>query len=421
MAENKTAYEPLTVESIPVRLGVVEAVTRHLGSETETWQADEVGDGNLNLVFLVKSPKSTLIVKQALPYVRLVGDSWPLPLSRAFFENSTLVRQAERDPGSVPEVYHFDEEQAIIIMEFFTPHAILRKKLIAGEKVTDLAETLGNFCARTAFRGSDLFMATADKKADAAIYLGNSELMAITENLIFTDPYFDAELNNHTEGLEPLVATLRGDIEMKTAVQEMLLKFSSNAETLLHGDLHSGSVMCTDDESKVIDPEFGFYGPMGFDIGMLVSNYLMSYFSQPGHRNDADLAEYQNWVLELIEGTYTAFEAEFTHLWNTERTGILFPRTMFEDQGHSADGALTKVLQHIFTDALGICGIEMHRRLLSLAHNADFEEIEDTAIRAPLEARNLMMGRELIRQRGEIANIHALCDMARKFNEETFL
>lgn len=421
MAENKTAYEPLTVESIPVRLGVVEAVTRHLGSETETWQADEVGDGNLNLVFLVKSPKSKLIVKQALPYVRLVGDSWPLPLNRAFFENSTLVRQAERDPGSVPEVYHFDEEQAIIIMEFFTPHAILRKKLIAGEKVTDLAETLGNFCARTAFRGSDLFMATADKKADAAIYLGNSELMAITENLIFTDPYFDAELNNHTEGLEPLVATLRGDIEMKTAVQEMLLKFSSNAETLLHGDLHSGSVMCTDDESKVIDPEFGFYGPMGFDIGMLVSNYLMSYFSQPGHRNDADLAEYQNWVLELIEGTYTAFEAEFTHLWNTERTGILFPRTMFEDQGHSADGALTKVLQHIFTDALGICGIEMHRRLLSLAHNADFEEIEDTAIRAPLEARNLMMGRELIRQRGEIANIHALCDMARKFNEETFL
>ena len=30
----------------------------------------------------------------------------------------------------------------------------------------------------------------------------------------------------------------------------------------------------------LIDPEFGFYGPIGFDIGMLISNFLMAYFSQ---------------------------------------------------------------------------------------------------------------------------------------------
>ncbi|MCP5036582.1 MAG: hypothetical protein GY945_03165 [Rhodobacteraceae bacterium] len=34
-----------------------------------------------------------------------------------------------------------------------------------------------------------------------------------------------------TDGLDPVVAILRNDIEMKTAVQEMLLEFIANAET----------------------------------------------------------------------------------------------------------------------------------------------------------------------------------------------
>lgn len=414
-------YEALTPETLADRLVGIDAIAARVGADAETWQVMEVGDGNLNLVFIVSGPAGTVIVKQALPYVRLVGDSWPLPLKRAFFEYHALTRQAARDPGSVPEVYHFDESQALIVMEFLAPHVILRKKLIAGEKVAGLAETLGNFCARTAFRGSDLSMVRAEKKADTAMFEGNVEVMAITENLVFTDPYFDAEMNHHTEGLDPVVATLRGDAEMKAEVQQILWAFTANTETMCHGDLHSGSAMCTEDETKVIDPEFGFYGPMGFDLGMLISNYLMAYFSQPGHRRAQDLADYQAWILGVIEGTVNTFEAEFFRLWNTERTGILFPRALFEDQGQSSESALAGVLRHIWQDAVGVCGIEMHRRVLSLAHNADFEQIEDVSLRARLEARNLMMGRDLILRRGEIANAAALTELAKTYNEETFL
>ncbi len=414
-------YKALTQDTLPARLAGIDAVASHVGSDPATWSVQEVGDGNLNLVFIVEGPAGTVIVKQALPYVRLVGDSWPLPLNRAFFEYQALMRQAARDPGAVPEVYHFDESQALIVMEYLSPHLILRKKLIAGDRVEGLAQVLGNFCARTAFRGSDLAMDAAEKKADAALFLGNHELMAITEALIFTDPYFDAEMNHHTEGLDPVVATLRADVEMKVEVQHMLRAFTANAETMLHGDLHSGSVMCTGTETRVIDPEFVFYGPMGFDIGMLVSNFLMAYFSQPGHRDAADLAGYQDWILAVIEETVTSFNAEFARLWHSERRGILYPRSLFEDQGQDSTPALDALLRHVWRDALGICGIEMHRRTLSLAHNADFEDIEDTAVRAPLEARNLMMGRDLILRRAEIADVGELCALARKYNGEDFL
>jgi 5-methylthioribose kinase len=58
---------------------------------------------------------------------------------------------------------------------------------------------LGLFAARTAFRGSDLSMtARGQESRYAALFAGNVELCDITEALVFTDPYYDAEMNRHT-------------------------------------------------------------------------------------------------------------------------------------------------------------------------------------------------------------------------------
>lgn len=409
-------YTPLSTATLPARLGHVGAIERAVGGNPSAWRVREVGDGNLNLVFIVEGTDGGVVVKQALPYVRLVGDSWPLPLYRAFYEYHALVRQERRDPGRVPKVLHFDEAQALIVMEYLTPHTILRRKLIAGERVSDLGETLGLFSARTAFRGSELSMASADKKADVGLFSGNVEIPAITEALVFTDPYYDAEMNRHTPGLDPVVAKLRGNPDLIAGAQRMLMRFASNTETMLHGDLHSGSIMATETEVRIIDPEFVQYGPMGFDIGMLTANFLMAYFSQPAHRG-ADSSDYQDWILSVISTTFASFSAEFRHLWQTERTGMLFARSVFENQGQDSRPACDSLLADIFRDAMGFCGIEMHRRCLSLAHNADFEEIADESLRATLEARNLLMGANLILGAADIADAEGLVQIARKWNQ----
>ena len=414
-------YQALTVEEVPQRLGDLPHLAERIGSEPATWSVREVGDGNLNLVFIVSGSAGTVVVKQAVPYVRLIGKSWPLALYRTFFEYHALTRQAERDPGAVPEVFHFDETQALIAMEYLTPHTVLRYKLIAGERVEELGDFLGTHCARMAFRGSELHLESAAKKAEVALFAGNVEIPAITEMLVFTDPYFDAEMNHHSEGLDPIVETLRKNVVLKTEVQKLFMKFASNTETMLHGDLHTGSIMSTDSESRIIDPEFAQYGPLGFDLGMLVANFLMAYFSQPGHRATADLPGYQEWILAVIKDTFAAFDAEFRRLWADERIGMLYPASLFEDRGQSSESALGAVLHAIREDALGFCGIEMHRRILSLAHNADFEQIPGTGMRASLEARSLMMGTDLILRRDETGGPEALIGIARHFNEETLL
>ena len=53
-------------------------------------------------------------------------------------------------------------------------------------------------------------------------------------------------------------------------------------------------------------------------------------------------------------------------------------------------------MRQLYVDALGFAGAAMIRRTLGLAHNIDFELIEDPDRRAACELRNLRLARELI-------------------------
>jgi 5-methylthioribose kinase len=415
------AFQALTVESLPARLVGIEALASRIGSDAARWDVREVGDGNLNLVFIVKGDKGSAVVKQALPYVRLVGESWPLPLKRSFFEYHALTRQEARaGVGTVPAIYHFDEAQALIVMEYLSPHVILRRALIEGRMPPKIARDLGLFMARTLFRGSDLSMKARARKEDLALFADNAELCDITESLVFTDPYYEAAMNRHTSPqLDGVVAELRADRDLKVEAQKLKHMFAANAETLVHGDLHSGSIMVTDEETIVIDPEFAFYGPMAFDVGMLLANFWMAFFAQAGHEKDADRESTRDYLLGVIVETWSVFREEFSHLWRSERSGMLYDRRLYEDRGDSlgAEQALDRVLHDIWVDMLGFAGVEIHRRILGLAHNADFETIADEDLRAICEAKALKFGRHICVNRERIHGLDEINALAVRFEK----
>jgi 5-methylthioribose kinase len=410
------AFQALTVDTLPGRLGGVEALASRIGGGTTGWDVREVGDGNLNLVFIVNGDKGGAVVKQALPYVRLVGESWPLPLKRSFFEYHALVRQEARaGAGAVPAIYHFDEAQALIVMEYLSPHVILRRALIEGRQLPKIARDLGLFMARTLFRGSDLSMKARARKEDLALFADNAELCDITESLVFTDPYYEAAMNRHTAPqLDGIVAELRADRDLKVEAQKLKHMFAANAETLVHGDLHSGSIMVTDDETRIIDPEFAFYGPMAFDVGMLLANFWMAYFAQAGHEKNGDREAMRGYLLGVVVETWSVFRSEFSHLWRTERTGMLYDRRLFEDRGDplGAEQALDRVLHDIWVDMLGFAGVEIHRRILGLAHNADFETIADEDLRARCETKALKFGRHICVNRERVHGLDEINTLA---------
>lgn len=80
----------------------------------------EIGDGNLNFVYIIESSKSgkKVIAKQALPYIRCIGESWPLSVTRAGFECKALQEERKYAEEYVPEVYYFDESKCLICKNF---------------------------------------------------------------------------------------------------------------------------------------------------------------------------------------------------------------------------------------------------------------------------------------------------------------
>ena len=363
----------------------------------------------------------SIAVKQALPYVRLVGESWPLPLSRSHYEHLALTHQARLAPALVPAVLHHDEALALIAMEFLEPHIIMRKGLVAGTSYPRFVDDITNFLARTLFFSSDLAVPAAEKKDGIAAFAGNHALCKITEDLIFTDPYRVAEQNRWTQPwLDTTAASFRDDLDLHVAISRLKLKFMASPEALIHGDLHTGSIMVTERETRVIDPEFAFYGPMGFDIGAVIANLLMGYLASSGHeRSPGDRRAFEAWLLQTVERVWTEFARKFVELWRAEAKGDAYPPSLFA----GADGAVRleaerqAYMAKLFGDTVGFAAAKIIRRILGLAHNIDFELIEDPKRRAVCEARSLRLARAMMVESSSFRTIGDVTKAAREMRD----
>lgn len=396
------AYRPLDAEGVRALLHAQAPLRERLGNPTTDWRVCEVGDGNLNLVFIVEGPAGAVCVKQALPYVRAAGPSWPMTPERAFYENAYYEAVSPHVAGLVPAIHHYDPQRYCIVMERLSPHIILRRGLIAGRRYPHMAAQLGEYVARACFFTSDLAGPFERKMQSMALFAGNHALVRISVDLIFTDPYCDSSRNRHTSPqLDALAAELRADAALKIAAARFGQKFLTDTQALLHGDLHSGSVMVTDHDSRVIDPEFAFYGPIGFDLGAFLGNLLLSWYSQPGHATrDDDRSAYRDWILEQAGTFWETFHRRFLALWSEHGEGDAFSPRMFSGarDGAALREAREAFMDALFADMLGFAACKVIRRILGFAHVSDFESIAEPALRARCEAAALSLARRLLTQ-----------------------
>jgi 5-methylthioribose kinase len=420
-AERPDQYRILHEADLREYLAGLPELTAALPGEPGSWTITEVGDGNLNLVFIVKSAQGGVAVKQALPYVRLVGESWPLPLSRAHYEYLALEKQAQLAPGLVPALLHHNDTLALTVMELLEPHIIMRKGLIAGKQYPRFVDHITTFMARTLFFSSDLAISAAAKKEGIAAFAGNHALCKITEDLIFTDPYREAEQNRWTSPyLDAMAADFREDLDLHVAISRLKLRFMASPEALIHGDLHTGSIMVTESETRVIDPEFAFYGPMGFDIGAVLANLLMAYFASSGHeRALGERRAFEAWVLDIVEGVWNEFSGKFLELWRMEAAGDAYPAGLFagEKGGARLETERRAYMARLFSDTVGFAAAKIIRRIFGLAHNIDFEWIEDPPNRAICEARSLRLARAMMVDTASFPTIGSVTKAARELRD----
>ena len=358
--------------------------------------AQEVGDGNLNLVFKILDTQgvSRIIVKQALPYVRCVGESWPLTIDRARLEAQTLVEHYRHSPQHTVKILHYDASLAVMVMEDLSDYRIWRGELIRGQGYPQAAAQLGEYLAQTLFHTSDFWLHPHAKKALVADFI-NPEMCEITEDLFFNDPYQQHTRNSYPAALEEQVAALRHDSGLKLAVAQLKHRFLTQAEALLHGDIHSGSIFVAEGRLKVIDAEFGYVGPVGFDIGTAIGNLLLNYCALPGHFGPRDADSYREQRLVDIRALWLTFAECFTTLAGTDT----------RDTALAAEGYVELFLAKVWTDAVGFCGTELIRRSIGLSHVTDLDSIEDEEMRLACISAAIELGRFLILIASEINSV----------------
>jgi 5-methylthioribose kinase len=400
LSDSPAGYAPLDAARLVALLEGHEGTRARLGGPSDCWTVREVGDGNLNLVFIVAGSAGSLCVKQALPYVRVAGPSWPLSLDRIYYEQAYYAAVGPHVHGLVPEVLLYDPLLYCLVMENLTPHIILRNGLIGGRRYPGLGQAVGEFIARATFHTSDLAEPLERKMSRLALFAGNQQLLRITVDLVFTDPYRQSERNRHTTPqLDDIAAGLRADAVLKTAVGRWGEIFLTRAQALVHGDLHSGSVMVTDGDTRIIDPEFAFYGPIGFDLGAFLGNLLLAWCAQPGHATaEDDRAAYREWILGETVIFWEAFENRFRTLWRQHGTGDAYPARLYAEPAAAAalERERAAYLKGVHADMIGFAACKMIRRILGFAHVADFERIVHPHTRGRCERRALELAREML-------------------------
>lgn len=366
----------------------------------------EIGDGNLNMVFRIvddNDPSRSVIIKQSLPTAR-ISDAFVLPLERANQESEILVLHDKLAPGLAPKVHFFDPERFAIVMEDLSDHVVLRKGLIKGVVYPRLAQDMGTFLAQTLFATTDVGMDPLEKKELQRRFI-NPDLCKITEDLVFSEPYFDAEQNKIDPEIRERAEANWRDDELKREVAVLKEKFMTQGQALIHGDLHTGSVFVTESSTKAFDPEFGFFGPIGFDIGAILGNLVLNHASQLYHKPDvADREAYRTYLTDTFAGIWNVFEARFRQLW-TESV-----KTPMESNPLYREAYIARLL----ADAIGYAGCKMTRRIVGIAQVEDIRSIPDARIRAEAQIAVLDTARELIMRRHEFATIDGAVAVIRK-------
>ncbi|MCK5111742.1 MAG: S-methyl-5-thioribose kinase [Arcobacteraceae bacterium] len=404
-------YKVLDKNSVVNYLFEIQEVMEFFGDDD--FEASEIGDGNLNFVYIVKSttnPKKALIAKQAVPYLRCVGEEFPLSRERMTYEIRALTKFKKIVPEFVPKLYHTSEDMSLVVMQYLGEHQILRYDLIDKKTFPNFSEHISTYLANTLFYTSSLYLQSDDKRELIKKFNDNTELCKLTEDFVFTFAFMENETNDNENVKDnPLAAKIFNDMEFKKRVLDLKYKFMTQTDALIHGDLHTGSIMLNNDETYVIDPEFAFVGPFGFDIGALLANLVNNYVH---HHIVTGDQEYKEWLLKTTYEVLEMFDEKFFELWDSQKDSALITDGYIDDS--TLEQYKSQFLKSILQDSVGFAGCKMARRVFGVAGVEDIRGIKNKELRAKAEELVINIAKEFVMKYDSINSVEDIIEIIKR-------
>ncbi|MDF1655946.1 MAG: phosphotransferase [Coxiellaceae bacterium] len=328
-------------------------------------QVEELSEGNINQVFRVVFENTHSLIAKFAPPFAYRYQSIKVANQRNAFEASVFKQFSQHHHQTYPEIYYVNSHEHILLMEDLQNCVVMRDALMQGQRFSHFAEQI--VMAICAYPGNKPVEKTPPG-VSFAYCDGIPDLQDITRDFVFQHP-FGLDYPNGSVCLEGNLAWVQQNIFDNTPLQAARARleqtYYQKTDVLIHGDLHTGSIMLNDNNTYFIDAEFARVGPISFDIGMLIANLIMSALVANYHlgKTTDEKAQFQFWLIQVIQDIFD---------------GCCI--------GLSKKGFDQATIQ---SEIVGYCAIEIIRRTIGAAQIQDFLSIKDETIRTVIERQAL--------------------------------
>lgn len=325
----------------------------------------EIGDGNLNYIFRISNSSNfSIIVKQSNLYGRTNSKN-KISTKRTEIEYNILNFLYDISPNYSPKVYFYDKEYNCFIMEDLKDYIILRKHLLYENKQISFGKHLATFIFNLFNKTSDFYyLDHREKKKNIQKFI-NPDLCEISERLVFDEVITNYYNRNIClkENEDYVLKNIYNNSIFKSEATKLKFIFMNKTESLIHGDLHSGSIFIKDNSVKIFDPEFAFFGPIGYDLGNVVAHLLISkiYTEKYNYLNN-EISIFLNTFYKLFNNSI-----EIKDL--STKNNKLF---------------LKFYIENILEETAGFTGMEIIRRIIGVA------KTEEILIKDPKKEKILL-------------------------------
>ncbi len=369
---------------------------------------EDDGDGYVNYIFRIRTGKESYVLKQALKMPRVAQVTMALYRNKLEY-NSMRIRYAIV-PEYTPFLKFYDEENNIFVMEDVSYLKISRFQFAKNRMFPEFGRQCAEFMAKNEFYTSEFFLSREEYR-EMQRKFENTELRKIMEDGLFMDMFgleVDQNLGKH---YVDFAMQITNDNRYVTERMKLRRNCISHADALIHGDFHTSNILASDDRMKVIDMEFSFMGPFGYDLGYLTGNIISQYCAAcfKPFDSEQERTEYKAYLLATIKYMFRSYFQIFTECWNKDA----------KKRYQGEDGLRRSVFDEVMRDAPGYASIVNWFRCVGDVGYPDFDVIKNIDDKRHAQTLSLTIDWQLMFQRYAFDNVDDLIDTI-LFTEKTY-
>lgn len=234
------------------------------------------GAGNMNFVVRLQTNHGSVILKQSKAYV----EKYPqidAPASRVLTEAAFYKTIQSHAPTAqwMPRIILVDQPNNQLILEDL---GTSKDYSFLYQEHRDLSlEEINSLCDYLSALHHNFQSATPIAPFQ------NLEMRRLNHQHLFVYPFMEdngLDLDSIQPGLQGVALPYQKDLNLKKRITDLGENYLSDGSYLLHGDFYPGSWLKTSQGLRIIDPEFCFYGPVEFDLGVFIAHLYMTQQSQ---------------------------------------------------------------------------------------------------------------------------------------------